>query len=314
MRNVTEGTAILIPLGMVARTRVMARLLLRHWMTPDDQIQRVIRSPVDAIDDDPESIPPMLQPLFLETLEPDAFWDGLLKLDRSIELEPPYEGDVRELVHLGLVFFLSHEFTHALHGHLDLLDRARAGQVTMPIERIRRGIEIDADDGAAAISMLAMQRDIQQAVAAGQDDVSVARGWLRLTYVVTMLFAITDTVRKHFPGYQSGAYNHPMVRCELFFVSVGRALHDSPKQVLTDWRDVSTQGWLKCLQALELLNVEAMSGKFGALPAGRCFAPLHAMNYGVSPFGVSNRALWDLVQEAHTLLAEVRSLLPLFQT
>jgi hypothetical protein len=127
-----------------------------------------------------------------------------------------------------------------------------------------------------------------------------------------MLFAITDTVRKHFPGYESGAYNHPMVRCELFFESARRAMAGSSEEARELWRDVSTQGWMKCIEALEQLNLEALQGKYGELPPERHMAPLHAMIYSIVPMGPTDRALLDLMQETQPVLAEVRKLLPLF--
>jgi hypothetical protein len=307
--SVEEGHAILLPLGMIARARVLARLLLRHWGIQSEAGFRFIRSPEDAIDDDPDCFPPVLRPLLLETLSPDEFWPKLLDLDRSVELDPLCETDVGELVHLALVYFMAHEFTHILHGHFELRDRAQAGEVKLGFERLLRGLELDADDGAAAISLMVLNEDISLVREIGLDH-SFETGLLRLSYAVAMLFAITDTVRKHFPGYAAGAYNHPMVRCELFFEAAERAL---PQELIQRWRDVSTQGWAACMKALEMLNYEALSGKFGPLPEGKQWVPIHSLLYGAVPDGPVNRALLDEVRAAAPLLAEVRRLLPIFQ-
>jgi hypothetical protein len=308
VRQVREGEAILVPLGAVARIRATARLLLRHWEVK--KVPRFVRSPVDRIDDDPETIPPLLRPIFLETLTPEEFWKGLLKLDRSIDLDPRFEPDVRELVHLALVYFLSHEFTHALHGHFKLLTEARAGIRKTDTARLLRGMEIDADDGAAAITMLIVGEDITQTTSAGEEHTrGIVRAWLRLGYAVTMLFGIMDVLHKHFPGYEEGSYNHPMVRCELFFSAAEDALKEPEDKEL--WRNVSRQGWSGCVCALEMLNSDAFSGLFGRVPTGKFPALLHSMLYAAP--ATTPGALAHQLREARDLLGEVRKLLPIFQ-
>jgi hypothetical protein len=309
VREVQGGYAILIPLGMLARVRVVARLLLRHWRVK--RVPRFIRAPVDNVDDDPDSIPPLLKPIFLETLPPEEFWGRLLELDRSLKLDSDFEQDVAELVHLGIVYLLSHEFTHALHGHFPIISKARAGACEMDLVRLLRGLELDADDGAAAITMLILSKDIVRANTMGQE-ASMDLGWLRLAYAVTMIFAISDTLRKHYPAYKEGAYNHPMVRCEFFFDAAERAIAE-PEDVKIMWRANSTKGWERCVCALEMLNLEAFSGQFGALPPGKQHVPLHTMLYSASPTGSMHRALRGQLRQTGPLLAEVRRLLPIFQ-
>ncbi|MBI4277568.1 MAG: hypothetical protein HY660_03845 [Armatimonadetes bacterium] len=301
---------LLVPLGMPARTRVLARLLLRYWGR--ERGVRVIRSALDDVPGDADAVPPLLKPVFLEDFEPDTFWERLRELDASIDTDPRTEPDVLELVHLALVYLLSHEFTHVLHGHFDLLERVRSGEVDLTRDDVRRGIELDADDGAAALSMLILKDDVDRAVAAGQRGQSQAVGWLRLSYVVTMLFAITDAHRKFLGAYERGAYNHPMVRCEFFLEAAGRSL-DAPKRVRDTWLANSTEGWKRCVQALDDLNLDALRGDFGKLPEGVHPAPLHTLLYSATPVGVTDRATLETLIEAHRLVHRIREHLPIFR-
>lgn len=309
VRTVQGGFALLVPLGMPARMSILARLLLRYWGR--EKGVRIIRSVLDDVAGDADAVPPMLKPLFLEDFEPEKFWANLDDLDKAIDADPRTEPDVRELVHLSLVYLLSHEFTHVFHGHFDLLARSRLENLGLSDTDIRRGIETDADDGAAAISMIILMDDIDRALAAGQP-VQLELGWLRLAYAVTMLFAITDAHRKFLGAYEEGAYNHPMVRCELFIEGATRSM-DAADSALELWRTNSTAGWLRCVQALEDLNLDALGGTFGKLPQGIRPAPLHTLIYSAVTGGLTDQAVLDQCREARELMTRVRALLPLFQ-
>lgn len=304
VRRLEERYAILVPIGAVARIRMMARLLLSYWHVENPP--RVIRSPVDAIEDGTESVPPLLRGLFVEDVDMTELRLGLLVLDRVIKLDPVFEPDVRELTHLAVTWLITHEFTHVLHGHFDVL--AAAGDERR--DRLLRGCELDADDGATAISLLVMDRAIRMARSLGQE-ASMDTGLLRLGYAVTMLLGMFDVVRKHFPAYAHGAYNHPLLRCELFFSAIDRAVQE-PAEVKAKFLHSVTEGWKRCIHAYDMLTVEAMAGRFGSLPPGRHPAPLHAMLYGVLG-GPTDTALRGLMAEAGTLLTEIRAQLPAFQ-
>lgn len=308
VHQLQDRYVIFVPIGMVARARVMARLLLRHWRVK--RYPHFVRSPADKIDDEAGNIPPLLQPIFLDSLPAETFWKGILELDRSLELEAGFEQDVRELVHLAVLYLLSHEFTHVLHGHFDLIAEARSGACRMDIAHLSRGLELDADDGAARTTMWILNRDIMQAIEVGKQ-ASWELGWLRLGYVVTMLFAISDTTRKYYAAYDVGAHNHPLIRCELFFASAEQSINE-PEKVKAIWRENSCAGWLRCLVALETLNFEAIAGKFGALPPGTDHALLHTMLYGIIRDGPINREIIERVIQAAALRDEVRKLLPIY--
>jgi len=302
-----KGYAILIPIGVPARLRVLSRLLLSYWHL--DSSPRFIRSPLDDVPGDRDAIPPLLKPLFLETVDTD-YWDQLQELDRTIELDDGFEPDIQELVAIALIFLISHEFTHILHGHFDLMKRAENETLSLSQAEIRRGIEIDGDDGAAAISLWIQNELINEARAAVQQ-ANQELGWLRLAYAVTMIFAISDAHQKYFGAYDRDSYNHPMVRCELFLQSAQRAI-SGPEGVQQSWVLNSSEGWKKCIMALENLTMDALSGKFGKLPEGVTPAPLHTLNYSGVPLGPTDWETMRKCREATNLLLKIRRLLPVF--
>lgn len=308
-KRLPDGSfALFVPMGVPARLRVLARLLLRFW-GKESRVQ-VVRSVFDNIPNEKDSVPPQLRPVFLEELTPDLYWDELNKLDESIEIDDIFENDVRELVHLGLVFMASHEFSHVLHGHFDLLSRKRTEDLGIDRSELRKGMEVDADAGASAIAMRILMKDVERA-AKSQSDVSIERGWLRLAYVVTLVFAITDSHRKFAYAYQQTDYNHPMVRCELFFSSAAKSISGS-EEAKQLWQKTSTEGWMRCIFALNDLTLEAYSGKYGHLPDGVPHAPLHALIY--SPGFGDKTDLWtrEEMQKSLSLVNKIRAFLPIF--
>jgi hypothetical protein len=294
-------------MGVPARLRVLSRLLLSYWHI--DSCPRFIRSPLDDVPGDREAIPPLLKPLFLENGDSD-FWDQLHELDRTIELDDRFEPNVQELVAVALMFLISHEFTHVLHGHFELLKRVANEALSLSPAEIRRGIEIDGDDGAAAITLWIQKELIDEAQAAGRH-ANQELGWLRLAYAVTMIFAISDAYQKYFGAYDRDSYNHPMVRCELFFHSAQRSIAGL-EDAQQSWVRNSGEGWKKCLMALENLTMDALTGKFGKPPNGAKPAPLHTLNYSCAPFGPTDRETMRKCHEAMDLLLKVRRLLPAF--
>jgi hypothetical protein len=253
----------------------------------------------------------LLRPLFLDEDEPD-YWEQLLVLDQTVTLEELAENDVQELVHVAMLFILSHEFTHILHGHFDLLRRADTEKLPLTLAEIRRGIELDADDGGTVIAMKIMNEAIDDAIAKGEN-VQLELAWLRLAYAVTMIFAITDTHQKYFGVYDEGSYNHPMVRCELFLNSADHCLKNVPESVMQQWVANSSEGWKRCVMALENLTMETWSGKFGKLAEGVMPAPIHTLNYSATPNGVTNRETLRKCKQAYKLMWKVRKLMPIFE-
>jgi hypothetical protein len=310
VRKATDGYVIIVPLGVPARIRVLSKLLIQYWGR--EKHIATIRSPLDKVSWDAEAIPPMLKPIFSEEFEKEDFWKELGALDASIETTDSQDAEVSELVHLALVYMISHEFTHVLHGHFDLLNDAKTKKIDLTERELNRGLETDADDGAASLSMYILDKDIRLTRLLDQPD-KMKLGWLRLAYAVTMIYAVSGSQRKFFAAYEDDSHNHPMVRCELFFSGVKRAMSTSISEVKQSWLDVSTEGWKRCVLAFYDLDIDAMKGKYGPCLEGVPYAPLHALLYGASPaLSAGERVMLDKCKEATELMYKIRKHLPLF--
>jgi len=310
VREAADGYLIIVPLGFPARIRVLSKLLIQYW----DRESHVAttRSPLDEVSWDAEAIPPMLKPIFSEEFDGGEFWKELEVLDTSIETSDSQDAEVSELVHLALVYMTSHEFTHVLHGHFDLSKNIKTTEINLTEKELNRGLETDADDGAASLSMYILDKDIRLALSPDLPE-KMNLAWLRLAYVVTMIYAISDSQRKFFAAYDEGSYNHPMVRCELFFSGVQRAMRTSTTEVKESWLEVSTEGWKRCVLAFYDLNIDAMKGKYGPRPEGVPFSPLHTLLYGASPeLSAGERVMLDKCKQATELMHKIRKHLPLF--
>jgi hypothetical protein len=306
VRVLDDGTyAILVPVGMPARVRSLARLLLRHW--GQESKVMLLRSLRDNIFDQDKTIPPLLQPIMLIDPEYDNFWDQLADLEKAAALDARFEPDLLELVHLALLYLVSHEISHVLNGHFALNERAKNEDLGLTPQEIRRGIELDADDNAAAVTMYIMHHDIAEARKAGRDE-HYATGWLRLGYVVTLLFGMYDAQRKYLFAYDTNEYNHPVVRCELFIQGAVRSF-DGPEDARQELEETLSQGWKNCVFAFNDLNLDAMQGLFGKLPEGADLAPLHALIYAQT----DTMAIGRLLEDSNELLRKTRALLPIYQ-
>jgi len=299
---------ILVPLGMPARARVLVRLLLRYWGRESRIL--VTQSSLDNLPGGGKAVPKLLHPIFSDDQDFENYWEAIYELDNVVEADQRTESDVRELVHLSLVYLISHEFTHVLHGHFDMPQRPRSENIGLSQDEILRGLELDADDGATAMAMKVIQEGVELHTSAGrQEDITL--GWLRLSYVATMLFGIFDAQRKYLGAYDEGQYNHPLVRREIFSGAILRCL-DAPEPIRDILRQCENEGWQRCVFAFNDLTLDAMQGVFGDYPEGYISAPLQSLLYGRS--GAAKRVESDLIREASTLLYRVRRLLPIFRT
>lgn len=309
VRQVKEGYAILVPAGVPARIHVLTKLLIQYWGN-ESQIH-IIRSPLDKIPWDFEAIPPKLRPIFSEDFEDDVFWQELEALDKSLEINALQEVEALELTHLALVYLISHEFSHIKHGHFELLQNIKDSKYELSEDEIKCGLEIDADAGASSLSMYVLNQDIQKAQQRGEP-AQMELAWLRLSYAITMIYAISDAHQKHFSAYENSTYSHPMVRCELFFSSVERAMSSSTDEAKKLWLQNSTEGWRRCIWAFNDLSKDAMAGKFGPRPDGVPRSPLHTLLYSMSPMSTAERIMLEDCDKAMKLMYKVRKLLPAF--
>lgn len=297
VRQVSEGaSAILVPAGLIGRLRTLCRTLLRFWNK--ESHVRLMNSPMDKIAEDQWQVPPKLAPLFDSRETGDSFWQHLQELDDSLDLDPRFDPDIPELLHLGLVFLLCHEFAHVLFRHFDFLAAIRQ---TKPDDapRIRRGLELHADSfsgtWATTIFFAQLGRDA--------DMDSLARGFLRQSYVVSLILAIFDAQKKFLGFYDNGDYNHPIIRREVFADACRNEAGSRGKEFLDFWTELEMQGWKRAVEALADLNFEAMGGKFGKIDEGKLAYPLQALNYGA---GFAFSFMQDLFNDANTLLKDVK--------
>lgn len=302
-RRVEDGVSVIIvPAGLIGRVRTLCRALLQYW-NKETHI-KLISSPLDKICEDQWQVPPRLAPLFDHEASGEEFWTGLQELDASLDLDPAFETDVSELMHLGLVFLLSHEFAHIFFRHFDY---ARHIKQTRPelLPRIRRGLELHADffAGTWATTIFLAQ--------AGEDadNESLARGFLRQSYAVTAILSMFDAHKKFVGFYDEGDYNHPLIRREVFSYALRKEVSLQGKALLEFWQIHEGQGWTRAVDALADLNLDAMKGKFGKIEEGKLAFPLQALNYGM---GASFPVLEEILEQAKELIEEVKAQLTAF--
>jgi len=281
VQRAAPGTyAIFIPIGLPARLRVLSRLLLSYW--GNDFHPRIIRSALDDMIGDDDMIPEQLRPLFLEE-GIENFWESLQGLHDSIDFPEKAEYDARSVASLALQFIVCHEFAHILHGHFDLFSRTIPG---IPPEMIGRSVEADADTTAMALSLQIQFNSIRKAIEQGVDQ-NFELGFLRQTYAVSMLFAVSDAKRKYFGSFDGTSYEHPMVRLETVLEVPVRYRFFNPG-LLESYRQNSASGWENCIWALENLTMDGLTGKFGPTHS-EVPGPLHMLGYSATTEGPTNR-------------------------
>lgn len=282
--------AIFIPIGLPARLRVLSRLLLTYWGS--EFHPRVIRSALDDMIGDDDMIPERLRPLFLEEGLED-FWGSLQALDLSIDIPTEAEYDARSVASLALQFIVCHEFAHIIHGHFDRIGQPVPG---LPSEMSGRALEADADTTAMALSLQIQLQSIRKAIEDGQEQ-SFAIGFLRQTYAVTMVFAVSDAKRKYFGSFDGSSYEHPMVRLETVLDVPQRYRLFSP-ELFELYKKNADLGWTNCLWALENLSMDGLLGKYGP-SRSETPGPLHMLGYSATTQGPTNR---DMVRRVEVNL------------
>lgn len=301
------GYFIFVPLGMVARIRVLARLLLRYWECENNIVIR--KAPPDRLPREDKPVPELLQPIFSDNPDLNTFWKDIYKLDKRLKDAKPYEEDVRELVHLALVYLISHEFTHIWHRHFKLLEQQHNENAKLSRDDILRGLELDADDGAARVAMLIMHELVDQYHKAGRE-LDLSLGWLRFSYVTTMIYGIFDAQRPHLSTYDKGSYNHPVVRREAFFGTMLSCVEASKdeKEML---QYAEYEGWKRCIFAFNSITQEAIKGMYGDYPEGFFLSTLEMLLHE-PPHGKETDAEKALIREAAILKYKVSELIKPF--
>lgn len=282
MHSLTDGDAIIVlPVGMIARLSVGARMLLQYW---DKNCEfHLMNGVTDDIEEVNWTMPEKLIPLFgpYKPEDESQFWQDILELNRSIELPSLYEEDVVNLLHLGIVHLAAHEFGHFWQRHsvLKTIDVKNEFLVRHNLTHadIKKGIELHADAVAGGLSMLVMLAQIKPNPGVQDDLNTLYCAFLRLSYIATMLYGLYEPRRKYIGAYDNDdSYTHPLVRRQLAVRSANSRLKYSEfSQLLPVWHQAELEGWVRCIQALNCMNMDCWEGKYGTYDADRLIFPVH---------------------------------------
>ncbi len=271
-----EVFTIIVPLGVIARLRVLTRMLLEYW----DQEKKVVilNSPLDKIAPDNWHIPSRMIPLFGQNMDQDdeKFWTGLAELDAMLSPAPESAQDVLELQHLALVHLIAHEFTHAWERHLSILKSNMSDVSLAPYDLHRKDLEkcIELHADIMAVELSTRILELQVHGADSDADVSLVRGFLRMGYMVTMLYSLYDPERKYLYAYDKDRYTHPLVRREMSIDFIRKIVSLLFPDMLDHVMENVKHGWMRCLWAINDMNLDAMSGKFGKIESGKLYFPI----------------------------------------
>lgn len=267
---------IIVPLGVAARLRILARLLLEYW--GKERRVQFLNSPLDKIAADNWHVPSRLRPLFGKNAYQDdtTFWEELAALDTLLSPVPETENDVLELQHLALVHLIAHEFTHAWEKHFSILRSDPADlhldRYNLRPEDLEKCVELHADIIAAELSTRILQSQI--ALAPEEADADLGRGFVRLAYVVMMLYSLYDPERKYLYAYDEDRYTHPLVRREMTLNFIERVVSIFFPDKFDDLMNNVLYGWEKCIWAVNDMNLDAMSGRFGEIEPNKLYFPI----------------------------------------
>lgn len=267
-RQVADGSyVLLIPLGLIIRTYVLANVLLSYWNAP--KILTVFGQ-TDTIRWAP---PDQLEPLFGKASSFQPWWTGLEALYKK-NAEPAWRPDAEQLTSLAITFIAGHESAHIYRQHGPILNALRqTGWVRDSAEEAvyRRFAEIDADIVATHYSL-----DLQHIALQTGGDRPLA--YLRLSYAVTLLHALYDAHRKSIGTYETGAYPHPVIRRHFFNTVAGIQIGAWSGKV-NGFLKNELEGWTRCVDALHALDFDVERGRYGKCPSGYVATPISAVRY-----------------------------------
>jgi hypothetical protein len=255
----SSHAAMLLPVGTIARLRVMHRLLLSNWNRPGHP-PRVIASVMDRPVNRP--VPSGLVPLLSDAQEEADWWTALKALDDATSMDAVFEPDVRELNHLSLSLLMGHEFAHVLRHHPDVRQKVRAGTLLFEVgddkekhrgtdTELRRSMENDADMIAAFLVVAGMVRHVREGGG------HLPRAFVRLAYATTALIGLFEPRRLSIMEYGDGSeYPHPFLR----YCAYNDDFGDCARQVgVWDAYDGNGDfGALKCQEALSWIERDIM--------------------------------------------------------
>ena len=282
-RPLEDGSvAILVPLGLPVRIRILARILLGYF--GQESITRFANSLLDDIPESDWRIAPSLIPVFGEFVDESAHWRQLGILDSQLELNPEIEPAVYDLLWVALCYLTCHEFAHAIRGHFSVVEQIRSNSQTIQKlggeNNLRKALEIDADAVATSLMLLITREKMEAEGVAG--DASSAFFWIG--YAFTLIFGLYDSRRKALNLYSKAFYPHPIVRHALILDFAELAFAQNDPAMEKSWTETSIKGWHECVSALRHLDVDVFMGKFGTARNNEelaKFVPVTAMNYTI---------------------------------
>ncbi|WP_329096996.1 hypothetical protein [Streptomyces sp. NBC_01439] len=223
-----------------------------------------------------------------------SWWTDLEGLYAQVR-SPDFEYDAECLAMLALTFLVGHESAHVYRRHAKALEFLRSrGEVRGEVEErtYRRFAETDVDLIGTLWAL-----DFQWLGFQGASEQVVPQlGYLRMSYAVTMLYALHDAHRKEIKAYSNGAYCHPVIRRQMFSMASHDWAQTNPEN-FPGWHEVELEGWNQCSSAIHQLNFSVFMGDFGKQPEGTSGYPVSALQYNVT-----EGRMWQRAYEAELVL------------
>ena len=307
-----EEAVILVPLGILARVRALARRLLWH-LGQDEPVVHMVGSALDVRDFPWELAPGLVPVLGQDASDGGAeYWEALARFDRRTEPDESLDAVANDVMCQCLLYLGLHELAHLSARHDTLLRLARTHDRSIPahlgLDVLRRGVEVHADMLAAGNQMKLQMLAVKTAHLADEHpDVMFGR----TSFAVTMLFAMYDTHRKTVYEYDDTAYPHPIIRYEFWDLAVSRIVEQVRPDLGEIAREHAKAGWLDCVQAFNALEFDCMGGTYGRprpwLKGGTGrYVPITALKYGgASALQPRFEADHELYQEVERLASEL---------
>ncbi|MER6571529.1 hypothetical protein ABT288_36480 [Streptomyces sp. NPDC001093] len=269
--------AIAIPLGLVCRVYVLAHLLCGYLHV---KAPLLTCAGMDATWEDRWRLPAELESLFGAARADDNWWRDIAALYARVRGTDDADYDAKSLTSLAVMFIAGHEGAHVHRRHGAAFRHfKRAGVISDPLEEqvFKRFAETDADIMATYWVIDAQRIGVKAGLERGLD-VSMPVGHFRLSYAVTMLYALYDAHRKRMGAYEGGIYSHPIVRRDMFTVASTKMAEAYPAE-MRDWLSMEKAGFVHCVRSLNVLNFAALGGFFGKVATGYNAVPVSSLHY-----------------------------------
>ncbi|WP_030732546.1 hypothetical protein [Streptomyces sp. NRRL S-237] len=283
-RRLDEGdSVVVIPLGVLARARALARRLL-YLLRQDGPVTAMMGNVIDPRPD--WELAPGLAPLFEEPPEPgeeddERRWSALKTFDAESPEHETADEIADDIMELSLHYLVGHELAHLYARHDRLLTLARDRDPVIPRDwspaDLRRALEVHADIMAA---VTVTHRFVPFVASSNHGGTFVSRQF----FAAALLFGMYDTHRKSLTSYERGHYPHPIIRFEITHHLTMDVIEKVAPELLEQARRQAIAGWADWDQAMNALEFNCLLGRFGVPPHGditRCL-PVTTLKYGIT--------------------------------